>query len=75
MKNKLYVVMLLSDSLSIMVCPKCKKEIKKRGMFIICKSCKLAYPIIDKNIPEMLIEEAWKLDKAKKSKFIHSIKI
>ncbi len=48
--------------LDILVCPKCKgslrlDEDKKK---LICKECKLAYPIKD-DIPVMLIEEAEEL--------------
>ena len=58
-----------------MACPKCKGDIKKDGMFVTCKKCKLAYPILENKIPDMLIEDAWKLDKAKKTKFKHKIKL
>lgn len=61
--------------LEIMACPKCKGDIEKEGMFITCKKCKLAYPILENRIPDMLIEDAWKLDKAKKSKFKHKLKL
>ena len=61
--------------LDIMACPKCKGDIKKDGMFVTCKKCKLAYPILENKIPDMLIEDAWKLDKAKKTKFKHKMKL
>lgn len=60
--------------MKILACPKCKKGVKKRGMFIICNSCKLAYPILN-DVPDMLIEDAWKLKKAKSGKFKHNLKI
>jgi uncharacterized protein YbaR (Trm112 family) len=47
------------ELLKILACPKCKGAIvlakKKDGL--ICKSCKLIYPIKD-DIPVMLIDEA-----------------
>jgi uncharacterized protein YbaR (Trm112 family) len=47
------------ELLDILACPKCKGDIvltkKKDGL--ICKSCKLVYPIKD-DIPVMLIDEA-----------------
>jgi uncharacterized protein YbaR (Trm112 family) len=47
------------ELLEILVCPKCKGDIliaeKRDGL--ICKSCKLVYPIRD-DIPVMLIDEA-----------------
>ncbi|MCK4497030.1 MAG: Trm112 family protein [Candidatus Aenigmarchaeota archaeon] len=61
--------------LEIMACPKCKSSIEKKNMFIVCKKCKLAYPILENRIPDMLIEDAWKLDKAEKAKFKHNLKL
>ena len=47
------------DLLDILVCPKCKGELrltaKQEGL--ICDTCKLRYPIRD-DIPIMLIDEA-----------------
>jgi len=47
------------ELLEILACPKCKGDIvlTKRGDGLICKSCKLVYPIKD-DIPVMLIDEA-----------------
>ena len=61
--------------LKIMACPKCKGDIKKEGMFITCNKCKLAFPILEDRIPDMLIEDAWKIGKARKSKFKHKLKL
>jgi uncharacterized protein YbaR (Trm112 family) len=61
--------------LEIMACPKCKGDIRKEGMFIVCSRCRLAYPILGDRIPDMLIEDAWKLDRAKKSKFRHGLRL
>ncbi len=49
--------------LSVLVCPKCKGELEydERANKLICKKCKLAYPIED-DIPIMLIEEAETID-------------
>ncbi len=63
------------DLLEIMACPKCKEDIEEKGMFIVCKKCKLAYPVLDGNVPDMLIEEAWPLEKAEKNKFKHELKL
>jgi uncharacterized protein YbaR (Trm112 family) len=63
------------ELLKILACPKCKGNIKKQGMFITCNKCKLAYPILDKDIPDMLIDDAWGMDKAKSAKFKHNLKI
>lgn len=47
------------ELLAILACPKCKGDIvlTKKGDGLICKSCKLIYPIKD-DIPVMLIDEA-----------------
>ena len=63
------------DLLEIMACPKCKGDIEEKIMFLVCKKCKLAYPVLDGNVPDMLIEEAWPLEKAKKNKFKHNLKL
>jgi uncharacterized protein YbaR (Trm112 family) len=62
------------DLLEILACPKCKGEIKEIGMFIVCENCKLAYPVLEE-VPDMLIEDAWSLERAKKVKFKHTLKL
>ncbi|OCC15034.1 Protein YcaR in KDO2-Lipid A biosynthesis cluster [Dissulfuribacter thermophilus] len=49
--------------LDILVCPKCKGELKitKKQDGLICNTCSLVYPIKD-DIPVMLIDEAMTLD-------------
>ena len=53
--------MINKDLLDILVCPKCKGSLRldkeKDKERLICKECKVAYPIKD-DIPVMLIEEA-----------------
>ena len=61
--------------MEILACPKCKGNVKEKGMFILCDKCKLAFPVLDKDVPDMLIDDAWKIDKAKKSKFRHKLKL
>jgi len=61
--------------MEILACPKCKGDVKERGMFILCDKCKLAYPVLEKGIPDMLIDDAWKLEKAEKAKFKHKLKL
>lgn len=45
--------------LDILVCPVCKANLEyvKRAAELVCKPCKLAYPIRD-DIPVMLADEA-----------------
>jgi uncharacterized protein YbaR (Trm112 family) len=47
------------DLLAILACPKCKADIHltEKGDGLVCKTCKLMYPIKD-DIPVMLIDEA-----------------
>jgi uncharacterized protein YbaR (Trm112 family) len=48
--------------LDILVCPVCKSSLiyRKAGQELLCRACRLAYPIRD-DIPVMLEEEARKL--------------
>ena len=50
---------LAPELLQILVCPKCKGELEYRSTpeFLVCHSCRLAYPVED-GIPIMLIDEA-----------------
>jgi uncharacterized protein YbaR (Trm112 family) len=45
--------------LEILVCPKCKGDLEydRQSPRLICRACKLAYPVKD-DIPVMLVEEA-----------------
>jgi len=61
--------------LDIMACPKCKGGVDEKGMFILCKKCGLAYPVLDKTVPDMLIEDAWPVGKARKAGFVHELKL
>ena len=63
------------ELLEIMACPKCKGDIKEDGLFLTCSACKLAYPVLDGDVPDMLIEDAWPLEKAKKDGFKHDLKL
>ncbi len=55
----------------VLACPKCKGKITEEKMFLTCTKCRLAYPILDGKVPDMLIEDAWALDKARKAGFRH----
>jgi uncharacterized protein len=50
---------LSKELLDILACPKCKGDIflNRAGDGLICKTCRLIYPIKD-DIPVMLIDEA-----------------
>ncbi len=63
------------DLMQVLACPKCKSAVKENGMFIVCSKCKLAYPVLDEKIPDMLMEDAWRLEKAKRVKFKRTLKL
>ncbi len=63
------------ELLDIMACPKCKGDVELKNMFIICRKCRLAYPVLNKAVPDMLIDDAWKLEKAEKAGFRHNLKL
>lgn len=48
--------------LTILACPSCKSSLnyQKAEQELVCKACRLAYPIRD-DIPVMLVEEAREL--------------
>lgn len=62
------------ELLEILACPLCKGDVSEKGMFIVCTKCKKAYPVLDEKIPDMLIEDAWSLEKAEKAQYKHKIK-
>ena len=63
------------DLMDILACPKCKGNVEEKDMFILCNKCKLAYPVLDEDVPDMLIEDAWPIEKAEKNKFKHKLKL
>jgi len=54
------------ELLDILACPKCKGDLTltDKGDGLICKACRLRYPIRD-DIPIMLIDEADTIDPSK----------
>jgi len=57
------VMVIDKELLEILACPKCKGDVvvAEKDDGLICKSCKLVYPIRD-DIPVMLIDEALPYD-------------
>lgn len=45
--------------LEILACPKCKGPLQAKddGSALVCRSCRLAYPVVD-DIPDLIIEDA-----------------
>lgn len=60
--------------LEVLACPKCKGDVALKEMFLTCKKCSLAFPILE-GVPDMLIEESWPLKKAEKAMFKHDLKL
>lgn len=61
--------MIDKELLDILICPKCKGNIKlhNNDKYIICEKCNLAY-YIDENMPIMLIDKAMTIEEANKDK-------
>ena len=59
---------LSKELLDILVCPKCKGDIflTEGGDGLVCKSCKLMYPVRE-DIPVMLIDEALPYEKTEET--------
>ncbi|MBN2043279.1 MAG: Trm112 family protein [Candidatus Aenigmarchaeota archaeon] len=68
-------MMINKQLLSILACPRCKGRIEEKGMFLLCRKCRLAYTVLGGTVPNMIIEEAWPLGKAEKSGFKHDAKL
>lgn len=58
----------------LLACSECKGRLSKRGMFIVCTRCKLAYPVIE-GVVDMLVQNAWPLEKAEQNRFRHELKL
>lgn len=62
------------ELLQVLACPKCKGGIGLKDRFILCRGCGLAFPVLD-GVPDMLLEDAWPLQKAQKAGFKHRLKL
>ena len=60
--------------MKILACPQCKGDVKEIGMFLVCENCKLAFPVLE-DVPDMVLEDSWELDEAKKHKFKHDLRL
>ena len=56
--------MIERELLDILACPKCKEKVvlDQTGAYLICRRCKLKYPINEQDIPIMLIDRAETLE-------------
>jgi len=64
--------MIDKELLEILACPKCGGDLELKEMFLVCNNCKLAFPILD-DVPDLLLEDAWKLEDAEKNNFKHDL--
>jgi len=69
------VMAVKKDLLKMLACPKCKGDVSEKGMFILCLSCKLAYPVLDSDVPDMLVDDAWAVSKAETAGFKHELSL
>ena len=65
--------MIDDELLEIIACPRCKGTIQEKEMFLTCRKCELAFPVLNESVPNMILEEAWPIKKAEKSKFNHKL--
>lgn len=56
--------------LKILACTNCKGSLERKGDFLICSDCRKAYPIMERGIPNMLIDDAWTIKKASDHKYV-----
>ncbi len=61
--------------MDVMACPRCKGDIRQKGMFLLCRKCSIAFPVLDDSVPNMILEESWPLQKAEKTGFEHDLKL
>ncbi len=50
------------ELLNVLACPQCKGDLdyERKDNKLICNKCRLRFPVIDDDIPDMLIEDAEK---------------
>ncbi|MFB6089096.1 MAG: Trm112 family protein [Candidatus Aenigmatarchaeota archaeon] len=50
----------LDDLMEVLACPKCKGELEldSKENKLVCDNCRLKFPILKGNIPDMLLEDA-----------------
>lgn len=63
------------EVMEVLACPKCKGDVSAKGSFLICEKCGLAYPVLGDIVPDMLLEDAWDLERANKAAFKHNLKL
>jgi uncharacterized protein YbaR (Trm112 family) len=56
--------MIKQELLDVLACPKCKEkvELDAASRHLICRKCRLRYPINEQDIPIMLIDRAERIE-------------
>ena len=56
--------MIERELLDILACPKCKDKVvlDQKAAYLVCRRCKLKYPINEQDIPIMMIDRAETLE-------------
>jgi hypothetical protein len=56
--------MIKRELVDILACPKCKEKVvlDEAGRHLVCRRCKLKYPINEQDIPIMLVDRAENLE-------------
>ena len=53
---------LSKEILEVLACPKCKGDLEhdEKKRVLVCNKCRLRFKILEKDIPDMLVEDAEK---------------
>lgn len=65
----------MQEILDIIACPRCRRGLESKGDFLSCGPCGIAFPVLEGKVPNLLEEDAWKLEEAKESGFKHSLRL
>ena len=50
--------MLNKELLDVLACPKCKGDLGYEDNKLVCSRCRLRFAVLEKDVPNMLIEDA-----------------
>lgn len=55
--HKEHTMPIRPDLLKLIICPSCQADLEEHGNALVCKECRLVYPVVN-DIPVLLIDEA-----------------
>ena len=55
--HKEHTMPIRPDLLKLIICPACQADLEEHGNALVCKECRLVYPVVN-DIPVLLIDEA-----------------